>query len=83
MTTTIDGALKEDTYIISAVDGHTFVVDTSNPFSATISRFNKENAATSSGTVSSYGCTLSGRTVTFSVTPVTGGTAILTVRGRL
>ena len=80
MTSKIEGHPAEQTYIITAVDAHTFVVDMSNPFHASISRFNLNSS--SGGTAASYGCTLNGRTITFGTYPATGGTAILTVRGR-
>ena len=76
----MEGVLAEEVYELIAVDSHTFTVRMSNPLIASISRF---NATSKSGnTVVSYGCTLSGRTVTFYTTPSTGGTAILTVKGR-
>ncbi len=80
MTSKIEGHPAEQTYILSAVDGHTFVVDMSAPFQASVSRFNLN--AFSGATSASYGCSLDDRTVTFSTYPATGGTVILTVRGR-
>ncbi len=88
MTTKVEGHYSKQTYIIHAVNAHEFVIDMSSPITAEIQRFDSSQSEAvadggTAGTAVSYGATLMGATVTFSTEPVTGGTAILTIKGRL
>ncbi len=80
MTSKIEGHPKTEVHLITAVDGETFTASMSSPITAELSRFN--STSISGGSASTYGCTLSGRTVTFSTHPTGGGDAILTIKGR-
>ena len=80
MTSRIEGHPKTEVHLIEAVNGKTFTASMSKPITAEVSRFNSTN--TSGGTASTYGCTLSGRTITFATYPAAGGDAVLTIKGR-
>ncbi len=82
MTTEIKGRFAEEVISLVAANGHTHVSNLSDPKTAELQREN-ENNSDGGSIAASYGCTLSGRTVTFRTYPTAGGSASLIIKGRL
>ncbi len=90
MTTKLEGHYAKQSYIVKAVNSHSFTIDMSDTITAEIQRFDSsmsfyhdDRGTGTAGTAVSYGVVVSGTVVVFSTLPEVGGTAILIVKGRL